>query len=149
MVWDGPLAAFVLRHEGRIQATVVQSWALPLGQGTDASSPVSTHRLTRALTRALREAGALAPQAPCHWQAIAPRPAPRTQAFRALVPRDPKALAPTALGEVPEPVCAPYGASTHGVRYFMFDRRWPGQAVFVDEGQERPMFDPASIVVLR
>ena len=66
-----------------------------------------------------------------------------------LSPASPQALGPTAQGEVPEPLCGPYGASTHGVRYFIVDLRWPGLAVFVDEGQERPMFDPASITVRR
>ena len=153
VVWDGPLAAFVVRHEGQVQATVVQSWTLPKGHGADIASHASRrakfHAMARALTRVLREAGALAPAAPCQWQAITPRPAPHTPAFLALVPRDRQALAPTAQGEVPEPVCGPYGASTHGVRYFMFDLRWPARAVSVDEGQERPMFDPASIVMLR
>ncbi len=115
----------------------MQLWPLPRGQGMDG------------LTRALTAAGALAPEAPCHWQVIAHRPAPRTVAFWALVPKHPQALAPTAQGEVPAPVCGTHGASTHGVRYFIVDLCWAGMAVFVDEGQERPMFDPASIVRLR
>jgi hypothetical protein len=31
------------------------------------------------------------------------------------------------------------------VRYFIVDRRWPDRVIFVNEGQERPMFDPESI----
>lgn len=59
------------------------------------------------------------------------------------------AFAPTATGEVPDPVCGIYGASTHGVRYFITDLRWPDRAIFVDEGQERPLFDPTSITALQ
>lgn len=137
VVWDEPAAAFVLRHNGRPQQTVVQPWLLPKGQGLEG------------LTRRLQDAAALAVTAACQWQPTAPRPAPRTVAFWALVPKDPRALAPTAQGEVPAPVCGAYGASTHGVRYFIIDTRWPERAVFVDEGQERPMFEPLSIVGLR
>lgn len=137
VVWDPQVAAFVLRHDGRREGTVVQLWLWAQWEGTEG------------LTRRLREAGALAPTAPCHWQPVMPRPAPRTIAFWALVPKDPRALASGPRGEIPEPLCGAYGASTHGVRYFMMDLRWPTRAVFVDEGQERPMFDPASIIGLR
>lgn len=51
----------------------------------------------------------------------------------------------TEQGEVPEPVCGAYGHSTHGVRYFITDLRWPELVIFVDEGQERPLFEPRSI----
>lgn len=69
-------------------------------------------------------------------------------AFHVLAPIDPAALAPTLAGEVPDPVCGSYGASTHGVWYFITDLRWPDRAVLVEEGQERPLFDPASITLL-
>lgn len=137
VTWDEPKSAFVLRHQGQAQALAVQPWPLPGGDGMEG------------LTRALVAAGALAPEAPCHWQTIAHRPAPRTVAFWALVPNHPQALAATEQGEVPEPACGAYGASTHGVRYFIVDLRWAGMAVFVEEGQERPIFDPTSIVRLR
>ena len=75
-------------------------------------------------------------------------PAPRTIAFHILTPIDQAALSPTVSGDIPEPACGPYGASTHGVRYFVTDLRWPDRAIFVDEGQERPMFDPSSITAL-
>jgi len=61
-----------------------------------------------------------------------------------LAPSDPAALGPTATGEVP----GPYGASTHGVRYVITDLRCPGYAIFVEEGQERPLFEPRSITRL-
>lgn len=79
------------------------------------------------------------------------RPSPCTPhhgASCAEAPSDPAALAPTPSGDIAEPVCGPYGAPTHGIRYFITDLRWLGRAVFVDEGPERPLSDPASITLL-
>ncbi|MCU0817183.1 MAG: hypothetical protein MUF74_12175 [Cypionkella sp.] len=136
VLWDADQGAFVTQ-QGTAQAGIaVQPWTLPDASGITALSAL------------LIAAGHLAPEAACTWQPVAPRPAPRTMAFHSLTPTDPAALAPTPEGEVPEPVCGPYGASTHGVRYVITDLRWPGQAVFVEEGQERPLFDPASITRL-
>ena len=97
------------------------------------------------LRDALVAAGELGAEAPCAFEGAAIRPAPRTVGFVVLTPTAPDALAPTETGEVPEPLCGPYGVSTHGVRYFMTDLRIPGLAIFVEEGQERPMFDPMSV----
>ena len=137
VVWDAGRSAFVLQHNGAVQGVVVQSWPLPPGGGL------------AALTRALVDAGQLAPDAECRWTPVPLRPAPRTMAFFTLSPTAPDALAPTAQGEIPAPRCGPYGASTHGVRYFITDLRWPDRAIFVEEGQERPMFEPRSITVGR
>ena len=135
--WDAGRRAFVVQHDDEIMGVAVQSWPLPIGMGITA------------LTPALVEAGHLSPQSDCQWKNVPMLPAPRTMSFFVLSPASPQALGPTAQGEVPEPLCGPYGASTHGVRYFLRDLRWPDRAVFVDEGQERPMFDPASITVRR
>lgn len=89
--------------------------------------------------------GDLDADAPCAFEGAAIRPAPRTVGFVVLTPTTSDALAPTETGEVPEPLCGPYGVSTHGVRYFLTDLRIPGVAIFVEEGQERPMFDPTSL----
>lgn len=51
----------------------------------------------------------------------------------------------SAPDQVPEDRCGRYGYGTHGVRYFMRDARWPRTVIFVNEGQERPMFDVSSI----
>ena len=136
VVWDENQAAFVTLNNGVALGIAVQPWAV--AHGSDISS----------LTQKLREAGHLAIAADCEWQAVALRAAPRTMAFHVLTPKDPAALQPSALSEVPEPMCGPYGASTHGVRYFVTDLRWPDRVVFVDEGQERPMFEPASITLM-
>jgi hypothetical protein len=136
VVWDDAQGAFVTRRDDVDMGIAVQGFALPPGTGIDA------------LGETLIDAGALEAGAPCTWQAFAPRPAPRTMAFHVLAPSDPSALGPTAQGEVPDPLCGPYGASTHGVRYFITDLRWPERAIFVEEGQERPLFDPMSIMPL-
>ena len=137
VAWDDRQGAFVLQHEGTDMGIVVQPWPLTPGVGV------------QGLTEALTRAGHLSAQADCRWRSVPMRPAPRTVAFFVLAPAAPGALGPTAQGEVPEPLCGRYGASTHGVRYFIVDLRWPDRAIFVDEGQERPMFDPTRIVVRR
>lgn len=137
VMWDDAQGAFVTRRDDADMGIAVQSFTVPQGASI------------AALSQTLIDAGALGPDAPCTWQAIALRPAPRTMVFHVLAPSDPNALAPTAQGEVPDPLCGPYGASTHGVRYFITDLRWPERAIFVEEGQERPLFDPMSITPLQ
>ncbi|MBK5926891.1 hypothetical protein [Rhodobaculum claviforme] len=46
---------------------------------------------------------------------------------------------------VPDPPCGAWGMGTHGVRYALRHDAWPDRVVLVDEGQERPMFDPGSL----
>ena len=135
VVWDADRAAFVTRSGEAVMGIAVESFIVP--PGSDIA----------ALSQALIAAGHLEQESPCAWQVIALRPAPRTTAFHVLAPIDPAAFAPTATGDVPDPACGPYGASTHGVRYFVTDLRWPDRAIFVEEGQERPLFDPSSITV--
>lgn len=136
VVWDEDQAAFVTRADDSDMGIAVKVFDLPSG------SDIST------LGQTLIEAGALDANAACIWDAIALRPALRTMAFYVLTPADHNALSPTPLGDIPEPACGTYGASTHGVRYFLTDLRWPDLAIFIDEGQERPLFDPASITSL-
>lgn len=134
VMWDDGLAAFVTRADDSDNIGIaVKAFALPRGSNI------------RELSKTLIEAGALDAHSACTWQAIALRPAPRTMSFHVLGPADRTALSPTVSGDIPEPACGPYGASTHGVRYFLTDPRWPELAIFIDEGQERPLFDPASI----
>ncbi len=134
--WDDDRGAFVTRSGDMVTGVAVQGFTLPPGSGI------------AVLSDTLIAGGQLEADSPCTWQTIALRPAPRTMTFHVLAPKDPAALAPTAAREVPDPVCGPYGASTHGVRYFITDLRWPDRAIFVEEGQERPLFDPTSITRL-
>lgn len=136
IAFDAKRAAFVTRRDNEILGVAVRSFAIPAGADITA------------LSQTLITQGELKADAPCVWRNIALRPAPRTTAFHILTPSDPAALGPAPQGEVPDPVCGAYGASTHGVRYFMTDLRWPTRAIFVEEGQERPLFDPASITTL-
>ncbi|NHQ75902.1 hypothetical protein HAT86_15740 [Roseovarius gahaiensis] len=136
VVWDEGHAAFVTKKDGTVMGIAVQAFVMPAGANI------------RAISKTLISAGLLDANAACIWEPIAPRPAPRTMAFHVLRPADQTALSPTASGDIPEPACGPYGASTHGVRYFLTDLRWPDRAIFVDEGQESPLFDPASLTLL-
>jgi hypothetical protein len=133
--WSSTENAFVLKRDKDIQRIVIQRWE------------ISPEKGIHSLSRELIKRGYLGPDAPCVWKRVAMRAAPRTMAFFVFAPAASDALSPTTSGEVPDPLCGPYGASTHGVRYFITDTRWPGQALFVEEGQERPMFDPVSITV--
>jgi hypothetical protein len=136
VVWNEAEGAFVQEADGEPMGIVVQPFELAEAGGPEA------------LRLRLLAAGGLGAEAPCALEPAAIRPAPRTVAFLVLTPTVPGALAPTATGDVPEPLCGPYGASTHGVRYLVTDLRMPGIAVFVEEGQERPMFDAASVTAV-
>lgn len=137
VVWDENQTAFVTKRDETNMGIAVRSFTLPSGTSITA------------LSETLVKAGDLDPEAACIWQSIAQRPAPRTMAFYILMPTDPAALKPTPSGEVPVPVCGPYGVSTHGLRYFITDLRWPDRAIFVEEGQERPLFEPATITAMQ
>lgn len=86
--------------------------------------------------------GALPADSPCHFRPVALRGLHPGQQTYQLLP-DPPA-APTGT-EVPAPPCGGYGASSHGLRYVLTDAALPGLAVFIDEGQERPMFAPDTL----
>jgi hypothetical protein len=144
VIWDVHRRAFVTQGGDMVMDIAVQEFYLPTGSGLTALMDVLT------------VSGQLQPEAPCAWNPIVPRPAQSNMAFHVFAPADPAALAPTATvnwgqdrtGEVPDPLCGPYGASSHGVRYFLTDQRWPDRAIFVEEGPERPLFDPSSITFL-
>ncbi len=136
VVWDDDFAAFMIRRDNTVMGIAVKNLDLPRGASI------------AALSETLVETGSLDANHACIWQTITLRPAPGTMVFNVLTPMDQAALSPTASGDIPDPACGSYGVSTHGVRYFVTDVRWTDRAIFVDEGQERPMFDPASITAL-
>ena len=137
LAWNTQRRGFEVTVNGQAHALVVQPWQV------EADGAQAGHA---AVVAALKAAGHLPPDSSCRLAPAAVRPLPRTAATFVLAP--PVPVPPvTASGEVPEPPCGAYGASTHGVRYFLTDLRWPGLAVFIDEGQEQPMFDPRSISV--
>jgi hypothetical protein len=133
VAWDPGRGGFELQVDGRAQALVVQPWPIPAGGGP------------AAIVAALAAAGHLPADARCVPVPVTPRPLPAGVVALALVPATP-VPAVTASGEVPAPSCGDYGASTHGIRYFLVDALRPQRAVFVDEGQDQPLFAPASIV---
>jgi len=139
VAWNAQRRGFELSVNGQAHSLVVQPWPV---EGSHAQAGLA------GVVAALKAAGHLPPDSACRLQPAALRPLPRTAATYVLAPPVP-VPAVTASGEVPEPPCGAYGASTHGVRYFLSDLRWPGLVVFVDEGQDQPMFDPASIAVRR
>jgi hypothetical protein len=133
MAWSAEEGAFLQMIDGKPFARLVKPFPMSEETGWDG------------LRDSLVASGDLDPEAPCAFEGAAIRAAPRTVGFVVLTPTNPDALAPTATGDVPDPLCGPYGVSTHGVRYFLTDLRIPGLAIFVEEGQERPMFDPMSL----
>lgn len=136
VLWRPETQAFELNHNGQWRGVVVQAFQV---RGEHWQDDVGD---------ALTAAGHLDDDSTCHFQPIALRPAVRTIAFYQLQPRDHSPEPPSSeRDQVPDPQCGPYGASTHGVRYFVHDLRTPGHIVFIDEGQERPMFDPTSVRV--
>ena len=136
VLWRPETQAFELNHDGSWRGVVVQAW------------PVQGESWQDDLMDALTAAGHLPADHACHFQAVALRPAVRTIAFYQLQSLTQAAVLPrTERDQVPEPQCGPYGASTHGVRYFVHDLRTPDHMVFIDEGQERPMFEVSSVRV--
>lgn len=132
VVWSAARQAFELQVDGRLQALVVQAWPLARGHGPES------------VAAALKTAGQLPVQSDCRLVPARVRPLPAGVASYVLVP--PVSVpAITARGEIPEPPCGPYGASTHGVRYFVFDAQRPHHIVFVDQGQDQPLFDVHSL----
>lgn len=136
VVWDETQAAFVSRRNGETMGVVVQILRLPGDQDPER------------FTASLQKAGLLGLDADCAWERITLWPATPSMTFSRFAPLAPDALAMTPQGEVPEPQCGPYGHSTHGVRYFIQDQRWPDRVIFVDEGQERGLFDIRSVTLL-
>jgi hypothetical protein len=136
VAWSEEEGAFVQLFDGTASGRLVKPF------------PFSEDTGWEGLRETLVASGDLEPDAPCAFEGAAIRAAPRTVGFVVLTPTAPDALAPTETGDVPDPVCGPYGVSTHGVRYFLTDLRIPGVAIFIEEGQERPMFAPMSLTAV-
>ena len=135
--WRSETQAFELNHNDTWRGVVVQAW------------PIQGEHWQADMRDSLMASGHLPDDHRCHFQAVALRPAARTTTFYQLQAQHQAAERPfSERDQVPEPLCGPYGASTHGVRYFVHDLRTPDHIVFIDEGQERPMFDVHSIRIL-
>ena len=87
--------------------------------------------------------------ADCVWRHVERKGLRPTTSLFVWAPSSTEELSYSIDIEVPEDQCGPYGFSATGVRYFMMDSRWTDTFIFVNEGQERPLFDPSSITFFR
>jgi hypothetical protein len=102
------------RDDERID-TVLQLFSRPPGEPVDAILPT------------LRARGYIPPDEECVMAPATLWPAPKTLSFHQIRPVGERLrrLQATPKDEVPDPPCGDYGASTHGVRYFVSDLREP------------------------
>lgn len=130
------LPGLALWHNDTRLATVLQLFAKPVREPVDAVLP------------ALRAQGLIPPDEECIFSPVALRAAARSVSFFQIKPVGARlrALHATPPDQVPEPPCGTFGASTHGVRYFVTDLLHPGWALYLDEGQDGTFFDPQSLV---
>ena len=135
--FEASLPGFVLTVDGEDEGTILQVFTKP------ADAEVS------AILPALREKGYIPDDDECVFEPAAIRPAPRTIAFYEIKPVGSRkeAFDATPEDEVPEPPCGEYGRSTHGVRYFLTDTRFPERVVYVNTGQDGTMFDDTTITL--
>lgn len=100
-----------------------------------------------AILPVLRAQGAIPNDAECILMPAQMGPAPRTVTHYQVRPIGERLrrLEATPKDEIPDPPCGDYGASTHGVRYFIDDLREPRWVVYVNEGQDGTLVDPRSI----
>lgn len=96
---------------------------------------------------ALRAQGAIPDDGECILVPAPMGPAPRTVTYYQVRPIGERLrrLEATPKDEIPDPPCGEYGASTHGVRYFIDDLREPRWVVYANEGQDGTLVDPRSI----
>lgn len=135
--FDASLPGFVLTIDGEPEGTILQVFDKPAEADISAILPT------------LREKGYIPDDDDCVFESAAIRPAPRTVAFYEIRPvgKRLEAFDATPEDEVPEPPCGEYGWSTHGVRYFLTDTRFPDRVVYVNTGQDGTMFDDATITL--
>jgi hypothetical protein len=135
--YDEALPGFALTVDGGDVAVVLQTFAKP------AEAPVS------AILPDLRRRGYIPDDEECVFAPAAIRPAARTIAFFDIQPTGARkaAFEATPVDEVPEPPCGDYGWSTHGIRYFMTDTRFPDRVIYVDIGEDGMMFDPETVTL--
>lgn len=100
-----------------------------------------------AILPALRAQGVIPDDGECILVPAPMGPAPRTVTHYQVRPIGERLrrLEATPKDEIPDPPCGDYGASTHGVRYFIDDLREPRWVVYVNEGQDGTLVDPRSI----
>lgn len=135
--FEASLPGFVLTIDGEDQGTILQVFDKPADADVSAILPV------------LREKGYIPDDGDCVFEPATIGPAPRTIAFYEIKPTGTRleAFEATPDDEVPEPPCGDYGWSTHGIRYFFTDTRFPERVIYVDIGQDGTMFDDTTITL--
>jgi len=128
------LPGFALWVDDTRRETVVH--AVPRAAGAPLSSVVAT----------LAQAG-LVPPDDCVFVRTRERAAPRGARVYEVRPTGARlaALRGTPPDQVPDPPCGEYGWSTHGVRGFVVDPRHPRWVVYVNQGQDGTLIDPATL----
>jgi hypothetical protein len=134
---DPGLPGFVLTIDGIDDVAVLQDFRTPPGADISAILPE------------LRQRGYIPDDGECVFKPADIGPAAKTVAFFDIRPTGSRAAAfeATPEDEVPDPPCGDYGWSTHGVRYFMTDSRFPDRVVYINTGQDGLMFDPATVTL--
>ena len=56
-----------------------------------------------------------------------------------------RAFQATPADQIPDPPCGAYGWSTHGVRYLLLDQHRPDRVLYLDEGQDGTLIQPATL----
>ena len=132
------LPGFVLTVDREDNGTVLQLFTTPAGAEVSAILPE------------LRRRGYIPDDGDCIFApAISLPPVRGTLAFFEIMPTGARKAAfdATPEDEVPEPPCGEYGWSTHGVRYFMTDNRYPDRVVYINIGQDGLMFDATTVTL--
>ncbi|MEI7970784.1 MAG: hypothetical protein WCJ69_17545 [Betaproteobacteria bacterium] len=129
------LPGFALWRDNERVATVIQ-WFPRLPD-----APVD------AILPALRSRGYIPNDAECVFRPATGPAAPRTRAYHDIRPVGARLarLEATPADQIPDPPCGDYGWSTHGVRYFLTDLRFPEWVLYVNEGQDGTLIDAGSI----
>jgi hypothetical protein len=129
------LPGLALWHDDTRIDTVLQLFPRKPGE------PVSS------ILPALQAQGVIPNDGECILVPAAMGPAPQTVTHYQVRPIGERLrrLEATPKDEIPDPPCGSYGASTHGVRYFIDDPRETRWVVYVDEGQDGTLVNPRSI----
>lgn len=130
------LPGLALWRDGDRQATVLQVFAKA------ADAPVT------AILPALRAGGHIPDDPDCQPVPVSPaQAAPPTQTRYEIRPFGARlrAFQATPADQIPDPPCGAYGWSTHGVRYLLLDQRRPDRVLYLDEGQDGTLIQPATL----
>ena len=135
--YEPNLHGFVLTIDGEDQETILQVFTKRADEDVAGILPT------------LRERGHIPDDEDCVFQADGDRPASGTRSYFTIMPTGARlaAFEATPPDEVPEPPCGDYGWSTHGVRYFFTDSRFPEWVIYVNTGQDGTMFDDATVTL--